>query len=435
MYFKLLISFIFVLCSTALLAADAARVVFTAGDATVAGRAAKVGATVAEGELLVTGSSGYLYLETLDNGFFILRPGSTGQIVTYQIDTKTPANSRIKLELLNGVARHISGDAVKSSRHNFRFNTPVAAVGVRGTDFTIFASQDTTRIAVISGGVVASPLSATCTTSTFGPCNGPSSRELFANNLGQTLQVGRGLTPVLLQGIEQSPDAIAPPRPDEPAGTKNSTRGALPVNTPMAAVVLNLDPIKTDSLNKLASQAAGDAQAAAQAVVRAPMLIWGRWQPLLDQAIEIDVNARPASSQLIATNRYHALLRTQEGVWQKPNQASIGFSMQQAQAAVFNEATRQASVAAIENGQLQVDFAKSSFFTKFDLVTKAERYQLQNTGDVSAEGRLFGGHQFLRPNNMDVTGALANDNRSAAYLFQTRLDDNRVASGLTVWGK
>jgi hypothetical protein len=36
---------------------------------------------------------------------------------------------------------------------------------------------------------------------------------------------------------------------------------------------------------------------------------------------------------------------------------------------------------------------------------------------------------------MDVRGALANDNRSAAYLFQARLDDNRLASGVTVWGK
>jgi hypothetical protein len=432
MHSKLLISIILALCTSALWAAEAARVVFTAGDATVAGRAARVGATVSEGELLVTGPSGYLYLETFDNGFFILRPGSTGQIVTYQIDAKTPANSRIKLELRNGVARHISGDAVKSARQNFRFNTPVAAVGVRGTDFTVFANQDTTRIAVISGGVVASPLSATCTASSFGPCSGPSSRELFANNLGQTLQVGRGLAPILLQGSEQSPDAIAPPRPDEPAGLKTSSRSPTPTlaNTPVASAALNLDPVKTDAINKFASQAAGDAQAA-----RAPSLIWGRWQPLLDQAVEVDVNARSASTQLIATNRYHALLRSQDEIWQKPTQASIGFSLQHAQAAVFNEATRQASAAAIENGQLQVDFVKSSFFTKFDFVTKTERYALQNTGEVTPEGRLSGGLQFLRPNNMDVTGALASDNRTAAYLFQTRLDDSRIASGLTVWGK
>jgi hypothetical protein len=77
----------------------------------------------------------------------------------------------------------------------------------------------------------------------------------------------------------------------------------------------------------------------------------------------------------------------------------------------------------------------SSFFTKFDLVSQAQRYVLQNTGEVSSDGRLYGGKQALLPNNMFVTGALAGDNRSASYLFQSRLDDGRLAVGATLWGK
>jgi len=36
---------------------------------------------------------------------------------------------------------------------------------------------------------------------------------------------------------------------------------------------------------------------------------------------------------------------------------------------------------------------------------------------------------------MDVRGALANNNSAAAYLFQARLEDGRIASGATGWGK
>jgi hypothetical protein len=109
--------------------------------------------------------------------------------------------------------------------------------------------------------------------------------------------------------------------------------------------------------------------------------------------------------------------------------------LQQSQAVIVDETSRQVSVAKIENGLLHVDFAKSSFFTHFDLVNLEERIRLQNNGEVALDGKLFGGLQFLRLNNMSVTGALASDNNTAAYLFQSRLDDHRLASGATYWGK
>ena len=142
-----------------------------------------------------------------------------------------------------------------------------------------------------------------------------------------------------------------------------------------------------------------------------------------------------AKNQLIAANNYYAVMRNSDSVWLPTSQASIGFALTQSQAVITDEASRVAVPAKLENGQLQVDFAKSSFFTKFDLVSQSQRFQLQNNGEVSPDGKLYGGPQFLRPNNMYVSGALASDNRSAAYLFQSRLDDGRLASGVTLWGK
>ena len=410
-------------------AGDAARVVFVAGQALVAGQQVQVGSVVPEGAKLQTGADGYLYLETVDKGFFIMRPNTKAQIVAYQIDAKNMANSRMKLELESGVARHISGEAAKSARQNFRFNTPVAAIGLRGTDFTIYADQNATRITVLSGGVVVSSLSGACVAEGFGPCEGASSRELFANlntnaRITQTLLVERGKTPVILQGTEQAPDVVAPPRNNEPVATK--TQVSAPVLASPAPDALskdqNLEAFKTNLMTGGAASSP-------------PQLIWGRWQPLLDQKIEVDVAALQNKNQLIATNNFYALMRNRDSVWLPVAQSSVGFALQQSQAVITDDLNKITVPAKLENGQLQVDFVASSFFTKFDLVSQSQRIVLQNTGEVSSDGRLYGGKQALLPNNMSVTGALSGDNRSASYIFQSRLDDGRLAVGVTLWGK
>ena len=445
MYFRLLFCLLITLIASSSWAVDAARVVFAAGEVRVADRPAQLGQLVTEGQSLATGPDGYLYLQTLDKGFFILRPNSVGQIVTYQIDPINPANSRIKLELQSGVARHISGEAVKSSRQNFRFNTPVAAVGVRGTDFTVFASQDITRITVFSGGVVVSPLSSACAVVGFGPCDGPASRELFATKISQMLQVNRGQMPVLMPTNEQAPDGIAPPRADEPVGTKTSSRTAPAGSVDIAATSDKLNALKSNLVNQFANQALNQQMPADHAVTRpnaalsvapaAQPLVWGRWQALLDRTIEVDVAALQGTNQLVATNAYHAIMRSREIPWQPPAQASIGFSLQQSEAVILDEVSGRLTPAMLENGQLNIDFAKSIFFARFDLVNHKERFLLQNQGEVSPDGKLYGGAQFLSPNNMSVRGALANDNLNAALLFQSRLDDRRLATGISYWGK
>ena len=409
-------------------AGDAARVVFVAGQAFVGGQQVQVGSVVPEGARLQTGADGYLYLETIDKGFFIMRPNTKAQIVAYQIDTQNMANSRMKLELESGVARHISGEAAKSARKNFRFNTPVAAIGLRGTDFTIYADQNATRITVLSGGVVVSALSGACVAEGFGPCEGASSRELFANlnanaRITQTLLVERGKAPVILQGAEQAPDVVAPPRNNEPVASKKSVPA------------LGLATNSQDALSKDQNLEAFKTNLVTSGVSSTQQLVWGRWQAVLDQKIELDVTALHAKNQLIATNNYYALLRNRDSVWLPIGQSSVGFALQQSQAVITDEVRKVTAPAHLENGQLQVDFAASSFFTKFDLVSQAQRFVLQNKGEVSFDGRLYGGKQALLPNNMSVTGALSGDNRSASYLFQSRLEDGRLAVGATMWGK
>ena len=410
-------------------AGEAGRIVFVKGDVQIAGRSIALEHAVQEGDELTTGADGYAYLKTIDNGFLILRPNSRARIATYHVDQQDPAKTRIKLELLNGVARSISGEAAKQSRQNFRFNTPVAAIGIRGTDFTVSTDQVTSRIAVITGGVVVSGFSGTCSPAGNGPCEGNTSRELFADQAGQILQVDQGQAlPQQLQGNGFSPDDIAPPLQGEPSGRRagaGTTAGTGQAMLNPRNVDLSLDAQR--SANPLLLNTPPELQR---------QIIWGRWETVLDQAGNIDiVKIIEAKGEVLAITPYFAMLRTSGIDWQAPTQGTMGFALKQSEAYIFNEPSHAVSPAKLEKGQLQVDFARASFATSFDLVSQqGERFKFQAYGDVARDGQLFGASQFATPTNMAVSGAIgpANDGM-AAYIFQGRIDDNRVSSGVTSW--
>lgn len=411
-------------------AGEAGRIVFAAGDVHIAGQRITLGHAVQEGDELVTGAGGYAYMKTVDNGFLILRPNTRARITTYHIDRQNPAQSRIKLELLNGVARSISGEAVKQARQNFRFNTPVAAIGVRGTDFTVFTDQQTSRVVVISGGVVVSGFTGACGPEGSGPCEGVTSRELFSSQIGQLLQVSRGqAVPQLLPSNGLSPDVTAPPRRDEPGGRKAGAGATLTPNN----VDLSLDAQK--SANPLLLNASPTANVPPEPQRQ---IIWGRWATVLDQAGNIDIaKIVEAKGEILAISPYFAVLRTSGVDWQTPAQGTMGFALQQSEAYILNEPSRALAPARLENGQLQVDFARASFATSFDLVSQqSERFKFQAQGGVARDGRLLGDSQFVSPTNMAVSGAIGPQNGgNAAYIFQGRIDDNRLGTGVTSWAR
>lgn len=438
---NLVITAALMLASAFAQAGEAARIVFVAGEARIGEGTATLGRAVQEGDEVTTGADGYVYLKTVDNGFLILRPSSRARIATYHVDQSNPANTRIKLELLNGVARSISGEAVKQARQNFRFNTPVAAIGVRGTDFTVFTDQETSRVAVISGGVVVSGFSPTCGPEGGGPCEGKASRELFAHQIGQLLQVRKGqAAPQLLPINGNSPDVTAPPRNDEPSGKSSSTS----VGAILAGADISLDPHKNAGL--IARITAAMPQTPPPVVITEPgvepppqpqrQIIWGRWQSVMNSPANLDVTKEvEGKAQLLALNTYYAILRSRGADWQIPATGNVGFALKQSEAFIIDEPTRRFSAAKVENGQLNVDFAKARFSTSFDLVSQQnERFAFQAYGDVSRDGKLLGDNQLKLPTNMAVQGAMGPANGGeAAYIFQGRIDNQRLGTGVTYW--
>lgn len=414
------------------LAGEAGKIIFVAGAAKVAGNPARLGDPVGEGDLLHTGADGYVYIKTLDKGLFILRPNTEARIVSYHVDAVNPANTRIKLELLSGVARSQSGEAVKLARQNFRFNTPVAAIGVRGTDFTVFTDKDTSRVAVVSGAVTVSALAGGCRAEGTGPCEGGAARELAAAQKGQLLQIQRGqAAPQLLSSPSLMPDVASPPHPDEgkgaPTGAANepsldakknlSLQTQIQINTapPEVPAVPDTPPIAPPLIE------VGPAQAVS----------WGRWQTLVDKAPNATLSKDGAVR--LASNEVYVLFRGKEGApYVLPERGSAGFALAGGEASVRDSQTQLRSAAALQNGQLNVDFGKASFTTSFDVIDQATLYKMATFGNVTKDGQFTSVNQFALPSNMLVYGVLGGDG-GATYLFQGNLTSRRVISGVTAW--
>ncbi|RZJ85414.1 MAG: hypothetical protein EOO64_00785 [Massilia sp.] len=439
-------------------AADAGKIIFVAGSAQAGTAAAREGATVGEGQMLSTGADGFIYVKTVDNGLFILRPNTKARIVTYHIDQKNPANTRIKLELLSGVARSKSGEAVKLARQNFRFNTPVAAIGVRGTDFTVFTDEDTSRVAVISGGVVVSGFTGACRPDGAGPCEGETSRELSAAQRGQLVQVQRGQAAQVLQSSPLSPDQVSPPRTDEPLAKSAAVPGA--------QVNVNVEAAKNAGLNSVIEKFVTTEPAPPQVPPPAPdtgpvepgpkppismpppvvevppsvperTVTWGRWQPVMDRHASIDLSEARKTNDVAALSGYFALLRSDGKDYVAPNNGTVGFALRGGEAYVTTEYGFGYTVvapASLSNGTLAVDFGKQTFSTGMDVSTATDVVRVSADGAVTNEGRLFGNDAQGRHGIVNVQGLLSNEGGgSAAYIFDGRLDDKRTVNGAASW--
>lgn len=433
-------------------AADAGKIVFVAGAAQAGERPAVEGSQVAEGQLLSTGADGYMYVKTADNGLFILRPHTQARIVTYRIDKQNPANTRVKFELISGTARSKSGDAVKHARQNFRFNTPVAAIGVRGTDFTVVTDSDTSRVSVFSGGVVVSGFAGGCRPDGGGPCEGATSRELSAAQRGQFVQVTRGQAAQVVEESASGPGAPAPARPDEPLSKKDGDQPKVNVEvaknlglTTVIDKVIKPDapveqPEPTPPVVDVPNPTPIDPPAPPIGVPNPAeqMAIWGRWLQVNDAAPELDYSTQGDKSKLIALNGVFALYRSPGKEYVTPNNGSVGFGLRSSEAYVTTEygsGITSTDSATLTNGSLNIDFGKRSFNTNMDLSTNNDTVKLRGEGTVTGDGRLYG-DSGGRHGYLDLQGVITNErgpSSSAATIFNGRIDERRTVNGGATW--
>lgn len=198
-----------------------------------------------------------------------MQDGATGQvrensvfdIQAYHIDTANPENTEIRLELVEGEVSTRTGGS-KESKHRYRLNTPIAAIGIRGTEFTVSTTREQSLVSLQSGEIVMSGFNAGCLRAAVGPCGGNSAEVLSEAQKGLALVFQEGqfkpqFVPVTKMKRIRSANKAADADEDQADGQTS----AADTNATTEANTSGSQPSKTDNTSSSGTESnSGEAQ-------------------------------------------------------------------------------------------------------------------------------------------------------------------------------
>lgn len=391
------------------------------------------GSRISPGDRLDTADGGHVHIRFVDGAMVSVRPGSRLWVEDYQFDPQQVSKSLVRFKLEYGVARAISGAAAEGAKERFRLNTPLVAIGVRGTDFVVRSGAANTAAAVNQGAIIMAPLGEGCAVQGLGPCRSADARLLSAD-------MGRML--VEFKPAQQQPE-IKPLQAtafathlDAPPGGHSPQRPPGP--GPVLAAADGGD-LATVAMMQGSVQAAIDA--APPPIVTPPpppppvepaTLQWGRWAEV---AASGDTMTQPraqavAGRAVTVGNLNYVLYRASEGASRlDPNLGSYQFTLNQSFAQY--SLGGQVSPATVQNGTLGINFGQGSFTTSLQVANAL-------TGLVAINGggsiRIDGVFVDIKQQGLSIAGATSFDGKSAGYFFD-KLVNGGTLSGLTLWSR
>lgn len=116
-------------------------------------RALKRNSKIFSDDLLKTGVKGRLQVRFTDGSRLALKPNTEFKVAQYRFDEQTPEDSEAIYKLLKGGMRTISGKIGKVDREDYRLETVIATIGIRGTDFQVELNKDKLSGAVNDGAI------------------------------------------------------------------------------------------------------------------------------------------------------------------------------------------------------------------------------------------------------------------------------------------
>ena len=175
------------------------KITLTVGQATItsasgAVTAAQRGDAISVGDRIETTLNGHVHVRFFDGALVSVRPDSELLVEEYRYDAAAADRSQVKFKLFRGTARAISGAAAEGAREHFRLNTPLVAIGIRGTDFVVHSDSNLTTAAVSYGAIVMAPFGEGCKAQGLGPCATASARLLSADMSGMLAEYRNGLS-------------------------------------------------------------------------------------------------------------------------------------------------------------------------------------------------------------------------------------------------
>jgi hypothetical protein len=452
--------------------APVARVAVAVGETLRVGpggqtQALQVGSSLAPGDRVRTGPDAVVILVFADEGRISLRADSELLIRHYEVDP-AGVKTRIELELIKGTVRQISGNASRAQPDRYRLNTPIAVIGVRGTDFIAKTAGDAVEAFVHEGRIVLLPRNERCADGSTAACD-PLAQATSASNLryvrlsaaGQVEQ--REFRPGELEKVFGVETARA--RGQGPAQTRAAGgEFHLPLGTQFitdtiflaglgdrAANVNNASSADTNPVAPVVPPTTPEAQTTPAmpttsvtprpviltpdpplAAARVPNLVWGRFSnsTLISTQTVMFPFAVASNGRHVTVGELgeYALWRANPAGRLDPSlKGSAQFSLNAAEA-WFTQPSGTTS-AQVKAATLNVDFDVSSFAATVALNHAA-------TGDVSlaVKGRVSSEGVFGGVSGADrVAGALTRDGKEAGYLFSKDVSAGNFR-GVTLWG-
>jgi hypothetical protein len=143
-------------CSVTVFAEPAGRVLFVAGNVRVTDptgnvRALERGASVEEGDTIAT-HDGRVQVQFKDGAFLALQPETRFRVERYRYTAAGDAEDSVVMSLIKGGLRTISGLVGKKHRDDYRMDSAVATIGIRGTDYAL--ELDTTLSGHVAAGAI-----------------------------------------------------------------------------------------------------------------------------------------------------------------------------------------------------------------------------------------------------------------------------------------
>lgn len=436
-------------------AAPVARVSLAVGDATLfkpngASSLLVRGVELSEQDRIVTGRNGMVMLVFSDQGRVAIRPESELVIRKYEDDPSGHA-TQLQLELMRGTVRQISGQAAQRQPERYRLNTPIAAIGVRGTDFLAKAVQGSVQTYVHEGAITVQPMQMGQSVGTQMLSVAGQAHYLLARAEGAVesyhvvaedaerifgIRLGKPALAVAQQGSASGTPARSDAAADTPllAQSTTASRGGWVVTSETHAV---------DSMRPATDVATPPAIAPVQPpvvdagpqplpeVIALPrQLVWGRFSDATQLPLSLPVaysQARTGREVTVGELGSYALWREGASTL-APLRGTADFAMAAGEG--YYSAGGQTTALSLSQPQLQVDFDRMQFSTRLSMVAATvPTAQLNVSGKINTEGVFLG-----KATDQRVAGALNAQGTEAGYLFQLNAPAG-VYNGLTLWTK
>lgn len=382
--------FAFVFSLTAV--AEAGVVAFALGESSV-----KRGQSIFVGDVIETGENGHVHIRFVDGALVSVRPNSELRVDEYTYVPDNPEQNRVRFTLKAGTVRSVTGEAGKTNKDAYRMNTPVSAIGIRGTDYTVSSDARRTRVVVESGGIGIAPLDDECSAEDVGVCQSSKLVELIAGE-SYVMEISALNTGANRPGADRT------------------------LQTPRIAQGTDLE------LANLSLEAT--VELARRADVSESSVGWAHWSNFSDVLGDLFKPTTPflnSQWRIVSANSLFGLFMHSESV-NSPRNGEVKYNLNKYEA-YFVEGAR-IEQARLFDSSLSIDYGSREFNFSGKVASERVVDEMQLRGSLSSDGFLRG-----RTDDTIVSGGITSGGLGAGLLFEKTQNDTTRFVGASTWSE